>query len=148
MNLHSLLQARHASGQPVRVALIGAGKFGSMFLSQVPHVVGLEVPVIIDLDPERARDACRTIGWSAELIERTAFSVDGAKALADNIDVVVEATGSPAAGIRHARAAIRAGKHIVMVNVEADVLAGPLLADEARKAGVVYSLAYGDQPAL
>ena len=148
MNLHSLLQARHASGQPVRVALIGAGKFGSMFLSQVPHVVGLEVPVIIDLDPERARDACRTIGWSAELIERTAFSVDGAKALADNIDVVVEATGSPAAGIRHACAAIRAGKHIVMVNVEADVLAGPLLADEARKAGVVYSLAYGDQPAL
>ncbi|MFN5525467.1 NAD(P)H-dependent oxidoreductase [Bradyrhizobium sp.] len=148
MNLHSLLQARHASGQPVRVALIGAGKFGSMFLSQVPHVVGLEVPVIIDLDPERARDACRTIGWSAELIERTAFSVDGAKALADNIDVVVEATGSPAAGIRHARAAIRAGKHIVMVNVEADVLAGPLLADEARTAGVVYSLAYGDQPAL
>lgn len=148
MNLHSLLQARHASGQPVRVALIGAGKFGSMFLSQVPHVVCLEVPVIIDLDPERARDACRTIGWSAELIERTAFSVDGAKALADNIDVVVEATGSPAAGIRHARAAIRAGKHIVMVNVEADVLAGPLLADEARKAGVVYSLAYGDQPAL
>ncbi|GLH82527.1 flagellar protein FlgA [Bradyrhizobium sp. SSBR45G] len=148
MNLHSLLQARTASGKPVRVALIGAGKFGSMFLAQVPHVPGLEVPVIIDLDPERARDACRTVGWSAELIERTAFSADGAKAFADNIDVVVEATGSPAAGIRHARAAIKAGKHIVMVNVEADVLAGPLLAEEARKAGVVYSLAYGDQPAL
>ena len=60
----------------------------------------------------------------------------------------MEATGNPAAGIRHARAAIAAGKHIVMVNVEADVLAGPLLAEEARKAGVVYSLAYGDQPAL
>jgi predicted homoserine dehydrogenase-like protein len=60
----------------------------------------------------------------------------------------VEATGNPAVGIRHARAAIAAGKHIVMVNVEADVLAGPLLAEEARKAGVVYSLAYGDQPAL
>ena len=64
------------------------------------------------------------------------------------IEVIVEATGNPAAGIRHARAAIAAGKHIVMVNVEADVLAGPLLAEEARKAGVVYSLAYGDQPAL
>ncbi|MGY3448317.1 NAD(P)H-dependent oxidoreductase [Bradyrhizobium sp. USDA 4353] len=148
MNLHSLLQARAAAGKPVRVALIGAGKFGSMFLSQVPHVAGLEVPIIIDLDPERARDACRTVGWTAELIERTAFSADGAKAFADTIDVVVEATGSPAAGIRHARAAIKAGKHIVMVNVEADVLAGPLLAEEARKAGVVYSLAYGDQPAL
>ncbi|NPV21568.1 NAD(P)H-dependent oxidoreductase [Bradyrhizobium aeschynomenes] len=148
MNLHALLQARAAAGKPVRVALIGAGKFGSMFLSQVPHVSGLEVPVIIDLDPERARDACRTVGWTAELIERTTFSADGAKARADTIDVVVEATGSPAAGIRHARAAIKAGKHIVMVNVEADVLAGPLLADEAREAGVVYSFAYGDQPAL
>jgi len=148
MNLHSLLQARHAAGKPVRVALIGAGKFGSMFLSQVPHVAGLEVAVIIDLDPERARNACRTVGWTADLIARTTFSADGSKALADGIDVVVEATGSPAAGIRHARAAIRAGKHIVMVNVEADVLAGPLLAREARQAGVVYSLAYGDQPAL
>ncbi|WP_315755980.1 MULTISPECIES: NAD(P)H-dependent oxidoreductase [unclassified Bradyrhizobium] len=148
MNLHALLQARNASGKPVRVALIGAGKFGSMFLAQVPHVAGLEVPVVIDLDPERARDACRTVGWSAELIARTNFSPDGSKATGDGVDVVVEATGNPAAGIRHARAAIKAGKHIVMVNVEADVLAGPLLAEEARKAGVVYSLAYGDQPAL
>jgi len=61
---------------------------------------------------------------------------------------VVEATGAPPAGIAHARDAIAAGKHIVMVNVEADVLAGPLLAEEARAKGVVYSLAYGDQPAL
>ena len=66
MNLHHLLNARHAAGKPVRVALIGAGKFGSMFLSQVPHTPGLEVPVIVDLDPERAREACRTVGWDAE----------------------------------------------------------------------------------
>jgi predicted homoserine dehydrogenase-like protein len=148
MNLFSLLQARNASGQPVRVALIGAGKFGSMFLAQVPHVSGLEVPVIVDLDPQRARDACRTVGWDEQRIAATAFTADAEKALSGHIEVVVEATGSPAAGIRHARAAIAAGKHIVMVNVEADVLAGPLLAAEARKAGVVYSLAYGDQPAL
>jgi predicted homoserine dehydrogenase-like protein len=148
MNLFPLLNARRAAGKPVRVALIGAGKFGSMFLSQVPHVPGLEVSVIIDLDPERAREACRTVGWDSAQIEATNFTADSAKATSDGIEVVVEATGSPAAGIRHARAAIKAGKHIVMVNVEADVLAGPLLADEARKAGVVYSLAYGDQPAL
>ncbi|CCD87055.1 conserved protein of unknown function [Bradyrhizobium sp. ORS 285] len=148
MNLHALLRARASAGKPVRVALIGAGKFGSMFLSQVPYVAGLEVPVIVDLDPERARDACRTVGWSNERIERTTFTADATKAFVDGVEVVVEATGSPAAGIRHARAAIKAGKHIVMVNVEADVLAGPLLAEEARKAGVVYSLAYGDQPAL
>ena len=149
MNLHRLLNARHAAGKPVRVALIGAGKFGSMFLSQVPHTPGLEVPIIIDIDRDRAREACRTVGWDAERIARTAFTDDGAHAIAGGaMDVVVEATGNPAVGIRHARAAIAAGKHVVMVNVEADVLAGPLLAEEARKAGVVYSLAYGDQPAL
>src|SRR6267142_2990180 len=149
MNLHHLLNARLAAGKPVRVALIGAGKFGSMFLSQVPHTPGLEVPVIIDLDRDRAREACRTVGWDQARIARTVFTDDGVRAIAGGaMDVVVEATGSPAVGIRHARAAIAAGKHVVMVNVEADVLAGPLLAEEARKAGVVYSLAYGDQPAL
>jgi predicted homoserine dehydrogenase-like protein len=148
MNLSHLLNARRAAGKPVNVALIGAGKFGSMFLSQVPHTPGIEVPVIVDLDPERARDACRTVGWDAARIAATTFTVDPAKATSDNIEVIVEATGNPAVGIKHARAAIAAGKHIVMVNVEADVLAGPLLAEEARSAGVVYSLAYGDQPAL
>ena len=149
MNLSHLLNARRAAGKPVRVALIGAGKFGSMFLSQVPHTPGLEVPIIIDIDRERAREACRTVGWDEARIAATAFTDDGARAIAGGaMDVVVEATGNPAVGIRHARAAIAAGKHVVMVNVEADVLAGPLLAEEARKAGVVYSLAYGDQPAL
>jgi predicted homoserine dehydrogenase-like protein len=148
MNLHRLLNARLAAGRPVRVGLIGAGKFGSMFLSQVPHTPGLEVPVIVDLDPERAREACRSVGWDAGRIAATIFTADVTKATSGDIEVIVEATGNPAAGIKHARAAIAAGKHIVMVNVEADVLAGPLLAEEARKAGVVYSLAYGDQPAL
>ena len=148
MNLHRLLNARRAAGKPVQVALIGAGKFGSMFLSQVPHTPGLEVPVIVDLDPERAREACRTVGWDAARIEATNFTADASKATSGATEVIVEATGNPAAGIKHARAAIAAGKHIVMVNVEADVLAGPLLASEAQSAGVVYSLAYGDQPAL
>lgn len=148
MNLHHLLEKRRTAGKPVRVALIGAGKFGSMFLSQVPHTPGLEVAIIVDLDPDRAREACRTVGWDAARIAATKFTDNGPAAIASDIEVVVEATGNPSVGIRHARAAIAAGKHIVMVNVEADVLAGPLLADEARRAGVVYSLAYGDQPAL
>jgi predicted homoserine dehydrogenase-like protein len=148
MNLFHLLNARRAAGKPVRVALIGAGKFGSMFLSQVPHTPGLEVPVIVDLDPDRAREACRTVGWNAGQIAATTFTADGTKATSGQIEVIVEATGNPAVGIKHARAAIAARKHIVMVNVEADALAGPLLAEEARNAGVVYSLAYGDQPAL
>ena len=149
MSLYRLSQQRAAGGRPVRVALIGAGKFGSMFLNQAPAMPGMEVAVIADLDPERARNACRTVGWDAARIARTAFVASGVEACADpGVEVVVEATGSPPAGIAHARAAIAAGKHIVMVNVEADVLAGPLLAEEARAQGVVYSLAYGDQPAL
>jgi predicted homoserine dehydrogenase-like protein len=120
-----------------------------MFLNQVPTIVGLEVPVIADLDPERARDVCQRIGWDARRVARTRFVAAGAELCTDSeVDVVVEATGSPAAGIAHARAAIAASKHIVMVNVEADALAGPLLAEEARRKGAVYSLAYGDQPAL
>jgi len=149
MNFFHMLQQRADAGRPVRVGLIGAGKFGSMFLTQVPTTPGLEVAVIADLDPERARAACRKVGWDAAHIGRTRFVSSGAEACGDDaVEVVVEATGIPSAGIAHARAAIAAGKHIVMVNVEADVLAGPLLAEEARAKGVVYSLAYGDQPAL
>jgi predicted homoserine dehydrogenase-like protein len=133
MSLYALLQQRAAAGRPVRVGLIGAGKFGSMFLNQVPTTPGLEVSVIADLDPERARTACRTVGWDAARIARTQFVSSGAEACADpGIEVIIEATGNPPAGITHARASIAAGKHIVMVNVEADVLAGPLLAEEAR----------------
>jgi len=149
MNLHALLQKRLAAGRPVRVGLIGAGKFGSMFLSQVPTTPGLEVAAIADLSPDRARAACRAVGWSEDRIAATSILDNAMKMIAfPNVEVIVEATGHAPAGIAHARAAIRNGKHIVMVNVEADVLAGPLLAREAEQAGVVYSLAYGDQPAL
>lgn len=149
MYLYNDLTARAAASKPVRVLLIGAGKFGSMFLSQVPTTPGLVVSAIADLRPDAARAACRTVGWPDELIERTRFTDDAIAAIAaDDVDVVIEATGHPPAGIRHARAAFRQGKHIVMVNVEADVLAGPLLAREAAGAGVVCSMAYGDQPAL
>ena len=64
MNLQSMLAARVAADRPVRVGLIGAGKFGSMFLAQVPSIAGLDVAVIADLDPERAKAACRTVGWT------------------------------------------------------------------------------------
>src|SRR3974390_1309304 len=149
MNLHRLLEQRRATGKPVRVILIGAGKFGSMFLAQVPHTPGLDVVAVADLNPARAKESCKAVGWDEARIAKTRFTDDALTAIArDNAEVVIEATGHPPAGIRHARAAIKAGAHIVMVNVEADVLAGPLLAAEARQAGVVYSLAYGDQPAL
>ena len=149
MYLHQELRARADADNPVRVGLIGAGKFGAMFLNQAPTTPGLRVATIADLNPDGAKRNCRNVGWSDERIAATEFTDDALSMISGGgIDVVVEATGVPAAGLAHARAAIQAGVHIVMVNVEGDVLAGPLLAREAESAGVVYSMAYGDQPAL
>lgn len=158
MNLHAMLRKRADDKNPIRVGLIGAGKFGTMYLSQAARTPGIQIMAIADLNPERARGACVRVGCldpSAATFEGARVSgnthlTDDAMALvaADGIEVVIDATGSPAAGIAHALACCEFGKHIVMVNVEADVLAGPLLAERAQQAGIVYSLAYGDQPAL
>jgi predicted homoserine dehydrogenase-like protein len=160
MNLHRLLAQRAADDKPLRVALIGAGKFGSMFLAQARRTPGLHLVAVADLSRQRARDSLARTGWDASRygarsIEEarrggtTLVTDDSALATAsDAIEIVIEATGNPAAGIHHALACCKHGKHIVMVNVEADCLAGPLLARRAREAGIVYSLAYGDQPAL
>lgn len=160
MSLSLKLAALAEAGTPVRVGVIGAGKFGSMFLSQAPRTPGLHVMGIADLDVSRARKAMERVGWPAERAgaasfaqarrDGTTYIVDDAEALiaADGIDVIVEATGSPAAGIRHALLCCKHRRHVVMVNVEADALAGPLLARRAAEAGILYSFAYGDQPAL
>jgi predicted homoserine dehydrogenase-like protein len=160
MNLHRLLQDRAARNDPVRVVLVGAGKFGSMYLSQARRTPGIHILAVADLAPERARTSLARVGWPAERF--AARSLDeaqrqGSTCVTDDAmgaiahaatEVVIDATGSPAAGIAHALACCRERKHIVMVNVEADALAGPWLAARAKDAGVVYSLAYGDQPAL
>ena len=150
MNLYALLQRRlEETGKPVAVGLIGAGKFGSMFLAQIPKTRGMRLAALADLDGARAVQALQNTGWSEEAIAGTAILEDSRALIARNdLEVVVDACGNPAAGISHALAAAKYGKHIVMANVEADVLAGPLLAETCRKAGVVYSMAYGDQPAL
>ena len=137
------------NNKTVRVALIGAGKFGSMFLSQVPSTKGLSVSSICDLNVEKAKQSCREVGWSEDLILNTNFLDNSEEAInRDDVDVVVEATGHPGHGISHARKCFQYGKHVIMVNVEADVLAGAYLSKEAKSANVVYSMAYGDQPAL
>jgi len=158
MNLHKLLTDREASGRPIRIGLIGAGRFGTMYLAQARNIPGVHVVAIADINTERARGALTLVGWPAEafvddietaIASRATTIVGDASALFDaDLDVIVEATGNPIVGINHALAAIESGKHIIMVTVEADALAGPALAKRAEAAGVVYSLAYGDQPAL
>jgi predicted homoserine dehydrogenase-like protein len=159
MNLHRLISQRAEAGNPVRIGVIGAGKFGSMLLAQAQRTTGFHVAGVTDLDPERARASLLHVGWLPERIAAaslrdaldrgtTHVSDDTEALIASDVEVIVEATGNPAAGIKHALQAIEQGKHVVMVNVEADALAGALLARRAEEAGVVYSLAYGDQPAL
>jgi predicted homoserine dehydrogenase-like protein len=160
MNLSTLLKERAAAGRPIRIGQIGAGKFGTMFLSQVRLTPGMHLVGLADLMPARARERMIGVGWPREQTDAASMGdslKSGSTHVTDDamtvighpeIEVVIEATGDPAAGIRLCQAAVRHGKHIVMVNVEADALAGPLLARQAREAGVVYSLAWGDQPAL
>jgi len=158
MNLARLLRKRAEEGRPVRVGVIGAGKFSSMFLAQARTTPGLHVLGIADLAVDRARAALERTGWDAAQIApdfdnarkngRTVVTDDASALIAAGPDVVIDITGSPAAAIRHMLQAIEHGAHVVNVTVEADVLAGPVIAERARKAGLVYSLAYGDQPAL
>ena len=160
MSLHLQLQQRAAQNKPVRVVLIGAGKFGAMYLSQVPRTPGVHLVGIADLSMDNARANLARVGWPEH--QASALSLDdafkrGLTYLTQDwqmlvahpmVDVVVECTGNPIAAVEHCLAAFAHGKHVVNVTVEADAFCGPLLASKAAAAGVVYSLAFGDQPAL
>ncbi len=160
MNLHSKLQQRAAAGRPVRVGLIGAGKFGSMYLAQTPYTPGVHLVGIADLSPDAARRNLARVGWADERTRAATLDAalrDGNTHVGDDwaalvrhpaIDVIVECTGNPIAAVDHCLEAFAQRKHVVNVTVEADAFCGPLLARRAAEAGVVYSLAFGDQPAL
>ncbi len=160
MNLYAKLREREAQGKPLRIGVIGAGKFGAMYIAQVPNTPGVHLAGIADLHPEHARANLERVGWNtgafgaasldAAFKERRTHVGEDWQALVAHpaIDLIVESTGDPLAAVEHALAAFRHGKHVVMVTVEADAFCGPLLARKAAEAGVVYSLAYGDQPAI
>ncbi|MFM9156032.1 MAG: Gfo/Idh/MocA family oxidoreductase, partial [Polynucleobacter victoriensis] len=160
MSLHRKLLELAANRKSIKVGLIGAGKFGSMYLSQIPNTPGVHLVGIADLSPCGAKKNLSRVGWTDE--QSNAPSLDeaiktGQTHISDNwealvshpaIDVVVECTGHPIAAVDHCLLAFKNGKHVVNVTVEADAFCGPLLAQKAKEAGVVYSLAFGDQPAL
>lgn len=158
MNLHEQLKQRQAEGRPIRVGLIGAGRFGTMYLAQARKTPGLHIVAVADINLDRAREALRLAEWpdadtadevaTAARTGRLAIVDDADELFNEHIDVIVEATGNPITGIAHAVKAIDTGQHVVMVTVEADPLAGPALRARADRANVVYTLAYGDQPAV
>src|ERR1022692_831893 len=160
MSLYAGLQKRASEGRPIRVGLIGAGKFGAMYLAQVPKTPGSHLAAIADLSPVNAIVNLGRVGWAPErfaaqsiddaLRQGTTHVGDDWQALIRHraIEIVVECTGNPIAAVEHCLEAFREGKNVVNVTVEADAFCGPLLARKAAESGVVYSLAFGDQPAL
>ena len=163
MNLYHLLEQRAKTYSPIRVGVIGAGKFSTMFLSQIRLTPGMQLAGIAELDPQRAKEACLRAGFSEDSLSfgnsaavindssrvgRTILTDDFGHLISSDIDIILEITGIPDVGTYHAWRALEAGKHVVMVNVEADALLGPALRKSADEKGLVYSMAYGDQPAL
>jgi len=160
MNLFRMLKEREKQGKLLRVGLIGAGKFGTMYISQARKVPGIHLIGVADLVPENAMKAFKRTLWKEEQVSAKtldeAYS-NGTTCILDNVDelvsspyvdIIIEATGNPEVGIENVLKCCHHKKDIIMVNVEADAVAGPLLAKKAKEAGIVYSLAYGDQPAM
>ncbi len=162
--ISQLLARRAAESNPIRVGIIGTGKFGAGLVAQISQMQGMEVSAIADISARNARYAYLSSGASEEEI-RTAETgdeledavragnpvvVEDGLALTEceSIDVIVESTGLPEVGARHAFQALSNRKHVVMVNVEADVTVGPFLRRTADAAGVVYTMVDGDQPAV
>jgi len=160
MALFTQLQIRDAANDPIRIGVVGAGKFGSMYFAQVLRTPGVHLVGIVDLSVENAKRSLQRVGWPEDqyaaanldaAVQRGSTHVsDDLDALVAHpaIDIIVECTGHPIAAVDHCLKAFGNAKHVINVTVESEAFCGPLLAHKAEEAGVIYSMAYGDQPAL
>ncbi len=152
------------SGTPIKVGVIGAGFFGCSTIGQVSRIPGMTVSIIADIDEDKAtRGFVRFAHRKPREIIKV-NDVDSANhhiekkipvitkksdvLIKSDVDVILESTGVPEVAAKHAYDAINSGKNIVMATVEAECVVGPILSKIAKEQGVVYSQAYGDQPAL
>jgi predicted homoserine dehydrogenase-like protein len=145
MYLHTKLENRK---EPIRIAFIGCGKFVSMFLAQYNHLDKIQIDSIVDLNIEQAKKNCTNSGLDETTISEINFSKSLDGILDRNIEIFIEATGNPIVGTVHATNIIKNKKHVILVNVEADITCGKYLSDIAKENGVICSMAYGDQPSL
>ena len=145
MFLHTKLKNRK---EPIRIAFIGCGKFVSMFLAQYNHLDKIQIDSIVDLNIEQAKKNCINSGLDEITISGINFSKSLDEILDRNIEIFIEATGNPIVGTVHAVKIIKNKKHVILVNVEADITCGKYLSDIAKENGVICSMAYGDQPSL
>ena len=145
MFLHTKLENRK---EPIRIAFIGCGKFVSMFLAQYNHLDKIQIDSIVDLNIEQAKKNCTNSGLDETIISEINFSKSLDEILDRNIEIFIEATGNPIVGTVHAVNIIKNKKHVILVNVEADITCGKYLSDIAKENEVICSMAYGDQPSL
>ena len=160
MGMIDQLKEREEQNRPVRIGMIGGGKFGTMFMAQAQRIPGIHVLGVVDLDVEQARSNFILTGWPKERLMAptldTALQTQ-ATHISDNvedlinhpaIEIIIECTGNPIVAVEHALLAFAAGKHVISGTVEADAICGAALVSRAEDAGVIYSQAYGDQPAM
>ena len=160
MGMIDQLKEREEQNRPVRIGMIGGGKFGTMFMAQAQRIPGVHVLGVVDLDVEQARSNFILTGWPKERLMAptldTALQTQ-APNISDNvedlinhpaIEIIIECTGNPIVAVEHALLAFAAGKHVISGTVEADAICGAALVSRAEDAGVIYSQAYGDQPAM
>ncbi len=162
IGLNEELQQREAAGRPVRVGLVGAGQMGTDVVATTSVMPGVRIVVTADIDLDRARDSYR-IGQVVDevVVASSAAEADAAVAAGQrvavsdfrivtdmhSVEVMLESTGVPEVGARAALRAARNGQDLAMMNVETDITVGPLLNWYARRKGVIYALAAGDEPA-
>jgi predicted homoserine dehydrogenase-like protein len=161
--LHADLKRRlEEKGRPIRVGLIGSGEMGTDIVTQCGQMTGITVAAIAEINVESAKKAVRIAGKPEDSMAvadskgalekvladgKTAITLDAqAVCTSDHIDVVIDATGKPAVGAEIGLTAMEHGKHLVMMNVEADVTIGAYLQQQAKRLGVVYTLGAGDEP--
>ena len=157
MNLFTLLNSRP---KPITVGIIGAGKFATMFFAQAIKIPSIHIVGVVDLYPENAKSNMEMVGWDPSAFETSnlsnAFSTgktfisDDWEALVSHqaIEIIVECTGNPISAVKHCLSSFENQKNVINVTVEADAFCGFALSQKAKGAGVIYSMAYGDQPAL
>ncbi len=159
--IDSKLEQLQAEGKPIQVGLIGAGQMGTDIVAQVEGMIGMEIAVVVDIKPETAVNAYKLSGYKGEITvtddpDTAEKAISQGKKVAtanyklaiqaSQIQVVIDATGSPEMGARVTLECINFKKHIVMMNVECDITVGPILRQMAENAGIVYSLTAGDEP--
>ncbi len=145
MFLHTKLENRK---EPIRVGFIGCGKFVSMFLAQYNNLEKIQIDSIVDINIDQAKKNCTNSGLNKDTVNKINFSTSLDEILDRNIEIFIEATGNPIVGTVHATKIIKNKRHVVLVNVEADITCGKYLSDLAKNNGVICSMAYGDQPSL